>query len=195
MEQLCLKLNRPQPLRTRKSLLLVFAAVALCLFSTETKADPLIFSNVVALQGDVRVDLFSNPGTTLFGPQISFLVDITGTIPAGGPYALRVTFAEGGQPPVIQTFSIPAFGVIPPPFTQLFTLTTLNPNTSAVLTIDILGISPDFIIPGGFSVGQQVDSFTYTFNVVEPVPEPTTIILFGTGLIGFATRLRRRKSH
>jgi hypothetical protein len=174
---------------------MVLAGLALCLFSaTETKADPLMFSNVVALQNEIRVDLFSNPGTTLFGPQISFLVDITGTIPDNGLHTLRVTFTEAGQAPIVQTFSIPAFGIIPPPFTQLLTLTTLNTNTQATLTIDILGNSPDFIIPGGPGIGQPVDSFTFTFNVAEPVPEPTTIILVGTGLIGLVARLRRRRS-
>lgn len=195
MKQLCLRINRT-PIKRRKSLILALAGLALCLSSAkESRADPLLFSNVVALQDHIRVDLFSNPGTTLFGPQISFLVDIAGTIPANSPVqSLRVTFTEAGQPPIIQTFSIPAFGVVPPPFTQLFTLTTVGTNTTATLTIDILGSSPDFIIPGGSFIGQHVDSFTYTFNVAEPVPEPTTIFLVGTGLVGLATRLRRRRS-
>ena len=35
------------------------------------KADTLTFSNVVALEGNgsTQVDLFSNPGATLFGPR------------------------------------------------------------------------------------------------------------------------------
>jgi hypothetical protein len=122
------------------------------------------------------------------------LVDITGTVPDNVIYTLRVTFTEAGQSPIVQTFSIPAFGIIPPPYSQLFTLTTFSTNTQATLTIDILDHSPDFIIPSGPSAGQLVDSFTFTFNVTEPVPEPTTIILVGTGLIGLAARLRRRRS-
>ncbi len=66
------------------------------------KADPLFFSNVVALQngGATRVDLFSNPGITLLGPQISFLVDITGTLPPGGTDTLSITYNQAGSPPI-----------------------------------------------------------------------------------------------
>jgi len=184
-----------------RSLIFGLMGLAVAGFSaTETKADPLTFANVVALQnnGSISVDLFSNPGTTLFGPQVSFLVDVAGTIPPGAPLqSLRITFTEAGQTPVVQTFSIPVFGVVPPPFTLLFTHTALGANiqgVSATLTVDIVGSSPDFILPSGLGAGQQVDSFTYTFQVAEPVPEPTTIILLTTGMVGVAARARRRRS-
>jgi hypothetical protein len=45
------------------------------------KADPVSFQNVVALQGASRIDLESNPNTSLIGPEINFLVDITGASP------------------------------------------------------------------------------------------------------------------
>src|SRR6266567_6789069 len=82
------------------------------------KADPLYFSNTVALQnnGFTRVDLFSNPGITLLGPQISFLVDITGILPSGVTNMLQITFIEAGSLPIMQSFLIPAFGNVPPPF-------------------------------------------------------------------------------
>jgi hypothetical protein len=198
MKQLCIKLIQPP---VSRSLILVLIGMALCGFSaTETKADPLTFANVVALQnnGNTRVDLFSNAGTTLFGPQVSFLVDIAGTIPPGAPLqSLRIAFTEAGQTSVVQTFSIPAFDVVPPPFTLLFTLTAAGANmqgVAATLTVDIIGSTPDFIIPGGPRSGHQVDTFSYTFQVAEPVPEPTTILLISTGLVGLAAQRRRRRS-
>ena len=201
MRQVCIKFIQPAVNATSRRLILGLVGLVLCGFSAkEASADPVWFSNVVALQNNssIKVDLFSNPSTTLFGPQVSFLVDIAGTIPPNAPpQSLRVTFTEAGQLAVIQTFSIPAFGVVPPPYTQLFTLTALGANmqgVAATLTIDIIGSSPDFMIPGGPGAGQQVDSFTYNFKVAEPVPEPTTMILLGTGLVGVVTRVRRKRS-
>jgi PEP-CTERM motif-containing protein len=161
------------------------------------QADPLFFSNVVALQNNntTRVELFSNPGTTLIGQQISFLVDITGTLPAGASDTLFITYTAAGSAPIVQNFQIPLFGTVQPPFTLLFTIpsTGATPSgTTATLTVDILGSSPDFVIPSGPTAGQRVNSFTYSFNVAQPVPEPATILFLGTGLFGLASRLRRR---
>lgn len=158
------------------------------------KADPLLFANVVALQGPNHVDLFSNPGITLVGSHVNFLVDISGTLPTGTTNTLMITFAEFGQAPVTQSFPIP-FGGTYPPFTLLFavnSLGTVPSGTMATLTIDIIGSSPDFIIPGGPGMGQRVDSYTYSFSIA-PVPEPVTLLLFGTGLIGVFGSLRWRR--
>ena len=188
-----------------KALLFAITAVAYLAAGPSAKADPLFFSNVVALQNNAatRVDLFSNPGTTLLGPQLSFLVDITGMVPPGdAPQTLLITYLELGGVPITQTFQIPAFATVPPPYTQLFTIT--SPGASAQgamarLTIDILGSAPDFVIPGGPGAGQRVDSYTYTFNVAKPVPEPVSLILFGTGVLGVWRRTSkpggRRRRH
>jgi hypothetical protein len=163
------------------------------------KADPLTFSNVLALQNNAatQVDLFSSSGTTLLGPQVSFLVDITGSLPAGVTNTLLITYLEAGGTPITQTFLIPAFGSIQPPFTQLFTITSPGATfqgVMAMLTIDIIGSSPDFVIPGGPDAGQKVDSYTYTFNVGKPVPEPVSLILFGTGMLGVWRKASKRGS-
>jgi len=157
-------------------------AIALFAAAGGAKADPVTFSNVVALQnkGATQVDLLSNPGVTLFGPQITFLVDITGSLPPGGSSLLQITYAESGSAPIVQTFAIPAFGSIPPPYTQLFTITSPGPTfagTSATLTVNI---------PGD---GSQV----YTFSVAQPVPEPATLALLGTGMLGLWSKVRRRR--
>jgi hypothetical protein len=163
-----------------------------------TQADPLFFGNTAALQnnGATSVDLFSNPATTLFGPQLSFRIDITGTLPAGAGDTLQVTFAQQGSPPITQSFQIPLFGSTPPPITLLVTFNISGASfqgTPATLTVDLLNSSPDFILPSGPGAGQLVNSFTYSFNVAEPVPEPATLALFGAGLAGLWIKRRRER--
>lgn len=177
--------------------LLIAALFLIFLAAPNVSADPVSFSNVVALQnsGATTIDLFSNPNTTLFGPTINFLVDITGTLPQNGIDTLLITYIEEGSAPVVQSFTIPLFGTVNPPFTLLFSVTAINPTfqgTNATLTLNLISSSPDFILPGGPNMGQTVDSQTYSFKVAEPVPEPSTLILLGTACLGIVARLRRR---
>ncbi|MCU1266091.1 MAG: hypothetical protein JWM21_2409 [Acidobacteria bacterium] len=159
------------------------------------KADTLTFSNVVALQdnGLTRVNLLSNPGVTIIGPRISFLVDIQGTVPAGVSSLLRITYTEAGSAPIVQTFAIPAFGSVPPPYSQLFTINSPGANAqgvAATLTISIIS-GPG--LSGAAGAGQFV-THTYSFNVAQPVPEPTSMVLLGSGVIGLWARARRRRA-
>src|SRR5947207_809430 len=96
---------------------LIFVSVVLTVFGFATaaaaKADPLLFSSVVALQGSTRVDLFSHPNTTVYGNQISFFVDITGILPPTIPNnTLMVTYQAMGMAPIVQSFQIPLFGTV-----------------------------------------------------------------------------------
>ncbi len=178
---------------------LIFVSLVLTVFGLGTiskaQADPLFFSNVVALQngGSNQVDLFSNPNTTIYGTELSFLVDISGVLLPPATNTLQITYQAQGSSPIVQTFQIPLFGSVPPPLTLLFAInqTGATPQGNpAILTLDFLGNSPDFIIPSGPLAGNRVDSYTYSFNVVQPVPEPASIIFLGTGLAGVVVRWR-----
>ena len=125
-------------------LIVIMVLIGLGLVGTKSvAADPVTFTNVAALQNDgaTQVNLLSNPGVTLTGPEITFLADITGTVTPGVPTFLRVTYLESGNAPNVQNFQIPAFGTIPPPFTQLFTFSSPGANFQGVdaqLTLEIL---------------------------------------------------------
>jgi hypothetical protein len=47
--------------------------------------------------------------------------------------------------------------------------------------IELLGSSPDCVIPSGPLTGQAVDSYTYSFLVQTTVPEPSTWMLVLSG--------------
>jgi hypothetical protein len=185
--------------RVRVAVLFTFFVLVGLALAPNTRADPLFFSNVVALQNNdlTRIDLFSNPGVNLIGQQINFLVDITGVLPAGTTNTLMITYTAAGSSPIVLSYAIPLFGTVQPPLSVLFTIPSTGATTQGTpvtLTVDIIGSSPDFVIPGGANAGQLVDSFTYRFNVVEPIPEPATIFMMSTGLASLLLYRRRRKT-
>ena len=176
---------------------LLFVAIILMAEAGAVRADPLSFGNVIALQnnGLTRVDLFSNPSTTLLGPRFTFLVDITGTLPTAGTDMLVVTYSQAGQPSITQGFQVPFFGTIPPPVTLVFSISPLTSlqGRPVTLTLDLVNSFPDFTIPSGPDAGDRVNSFSYTFNVAEPVPEPATLSLLGAGITGLLAGHRKRR--
>jgi PEP-CTERM motif len=180
--------------RFTRTIFLLLASAVFCLSAHSVRADGLYFSNAVALQdgGFSRVDLLTHPGVTLVGPQVSFLIDVT-MLPSGVPVdSLLVTYNETGSAPITQLFQMPLFGIVQPPFTLLFTINSPGANSGGVpatLTLDLLQSSPDFIIPGG----PTANSYTYSFNVAQPTPEPATIVLLGMGLAGLGNQIRRRR--
>lgn len=180
-----------------RGLALSFAALAFMFAAADrARADPLTFGNVVGTQAGHTVSLFDNPGATFTnGTRVSFLVDVAGTLPHGGADMLRLTVGLADGSTLVQSFAIPIFGTTPPPFTLLasFDFPTYYQAVPLTLTVDLLNSTPDFVIPSGPNAGQRVDSQTYTFSVVQPVPEPATILLLGTGLAGVIAGARKRR--
>jgi len=171
----------------------------------ELRADPLTFHDTYFLidSAPTRLDLFSNPGVvleprtydgTIFPPALLFGAIVTSQ--GGQPITdtIRFTYQEQGTPPVqvsqtFTTFTTPQGFLFPVEFLPIHQTGIPVPTT---LTVDVLNSSPDFVIPSGPSRGQLVDSYTYSFQVLTPTPEPSTLLLFvAGGVAGFVTQRRR----
>jgi hypothetical protein len=156
--------------------------------STNVSADPVSFENVAALRNDgSKIDLANNSGTTLFGSQIDFLVDIKGATPEAGVHTLRVTFQEPGLAPVIQTFRVPLFDGLPPNYSQLFTLQVQTPSFAGLPVTLTVALIEDIS-------NSVIQSRVYDFSVAQPIPEPATSSLLILGAIGMWARRRTQKT-
>lgn len=164
--------------------------------ATICHADPLTFSNVSVLQngGNTSINLAANPGVTVTGTQLTFTIDVAGSLPPGGTDTLSVTFQDSQGGFVVQQIGIPVFGSVNPPFTLFVTINVPTLSFSpipATLTVDLLNSNPDFIMPNQTAV----NSATYSFNVVQPVPEPATLTMLAGGISAFAFRYRKSRKN
>jgi hypothetical protein len=177
-----------------RKLIMGLLLIACGLFSAApAKADGLFFSEVklflLNATPAVGVDLFANQGFVITAPNniASISILLTGTLPAGGDtlhISAVATNENGTYIPIDQSLVNVRIGTG-------FTFPTSFQGTTITFTVDLLNSSPDFIIPSGPNAGQAVNSFTYTFTVVEPVPEPTTLVLLITGIAGIGVKTFR----
>jgi hypothetical protein len=198
------------PMFRRKHRILIIFAGVLTIAAT-TQAEPLTFGNVQALwtepggQG-VVVDLFATPGAVLRGEVVeidhvaravvTFDISLFGRLSPGGTDTLRLTYQvpninEPSFRNVVQEFGISPGGVPATHVTGMDFPILYRPHPTS-LTVDLLQNAPDFVIPSGPSAGEAVNSYTYTFSVVQPTPEPTSMLLLGSGLAALMLRRVRR---
>jgi len=190
--------------RTRAWQLVLSLAAFTLLTPSSGRADPLTFANVRASQLDpldvthsFLTDLFAMPGAVLtLGTHVTLFIDIAGVLPPSATDALRLTYRQpGGVGTVVQEYGIPVFGDVLPPLTLVTGLDfpVFYHPVPVELTVDLLGSSPDYAIPGGPLAGQLVDSYTFSFSVVQPVPEPATVVLLATGVAALGIRGAQRR--
>lgn len=189
----------------RKLIMALLLVTCGLISAAPAKADGLSFSEVKLLLLNATppggVDLFANQGFVITAPNdiATISIFLTGTLPAGGDTLRISATATNENGTFILMNPNPASLNIPIDQSLVnvrvltgFTFPTSFQGTTITFTVDLLNSSPDFIIPSGPNAGQAVNSFTYTFTVVEPVPEPATLVLFITGIGGIGVKTFRR---
>ena len=187
----------PRPRSATFVLILWIASAAA--FASPALADPLRFENVRIAESTGLIGLFENPGRVFTLDQnefnvLTFFIDFVGTLDPGQTDILRLTYRSSDGETVVQEFGVPVFGTVPPPLTLVTgrTFPTTYAPLPFELRVDFLNTAPDFVIPSGPMAGVAVDSYTYSFSTVSPVPEPGTWLLLASGL---TMLLRRRRVH
>jgi PEP-CTERM motif len=171
----------------------VVLVLACLVLSHSARADSLALGHVSALQanGFTSVDLFANPGITLspsstspgLKTSLTFRVPFSGNAGSVTFSAIVITSTLLGASSS-QTFLVPA-GTYQSGTSVLFTF--INPK-------GIWKPLPMTLTVALYQGKQLMGSDSYAFRFVEPVPEPATLFLFGTGLAGVAMWRRFRKT-
>jgi hypothetical protein len=190
-------------MRQKRTVLLLMVLVCCSAGVRELHADPLVFRNAEfsldTLGG--RLDLFSNPGAILTagltGPEVKlgFLAEVPHLGGESFTDVIRFTYHETRAGTAVQAFQFTT-GTDPMVLGFLAVFDPMNRTgkpVPATLTIDLLNSSPDFVIPSGPHQGRLVDSYTYSFFTLAPVPEPSSLVLLCTGVFGALAMRRRRR--
>ena len=176
----------------RFSILALLIAVALAMTPTASATNYNLF---------VGTTLVANASVTTGGSCASG--DICVTIDAASGYTIR----EGGPTVGFSGTGLAGLGISLTGFSsgtcggmkaESLCFDTTGSATASSLTFDLTGAGITTVITdlglhvAGAACGSSPTCFTTSSSTTGTVPEPSTLIFFGTGLIGIGSTVRRR---